>query len=185
MVELIEEDRENIDIYTGKLNLELEKLGNFTDILLKLSKINSNTIEFKYIELSVLEIIEDIIKKLNKDINIEYIGEDFTILGDEVWLYEGFLNIIKNSLEHSKNTIKITLISNPIYKMVNIADDGDGVSEDELNRVFDRFYRGKTSLPGYGIGLNLAKSIIEAHHGEIKAYNDNGLNIEIKFYNVN
>ncbi|WP_369881374.1 ATP-binding protein [Anaerosalibacter bizertensis] len=50
--------------------------------------------------------------------------------------------------------------------------------------MFDRFYRGNTSIPGYGIGLNLSKSIIENHNGEIKAYNDNGLTFQIKFYNV-
>ncbi len=72
--------------------LELDRLKNFTEVLLKLSKVNSNTIDYKYEKLSVKEIIEDIVNSLNRDRNvkIEYIGEDFIVLGDEVWLYEGF-----------------------------------------------------------------------------------------------
>ncbi|MBU3218776.1 sensor histidine kinase [Clostridium algidicarnis] len=186
MVELINEDRENSDIYLEKLYSELEKLKNFIEVLLKLSKINSNAIEYKFKELSILEIIEDIFNSLNRNrkVNIKYNGEDFYVLGDEVWLYEAFLNIIKNSLEHTLDTVSIELTSNPIYKVVKISDNGSGVEEDILKRIFDRFYRGETSLPGYGIGLNLSKSIIEDHKGDIIAFNDNGLTFEVKFYNV-
>lgn len=96
MAELIKTDKENTDIYLEKLYLELDRLKNFTEVLLKLSKVNSNTIDYKYEELSVKEIIEDIVSSLNRDRNIkvEYIGEDFTVLGDEVWLYD----TIKNNL---------------------------------------------------------------------------------------
>lgn len=186
MAELIKTDQENIDIYLEKLYLELDRLENFTEVLLKLSKVNSNTIDYKYKELSVKEIVEDIVNSLNRNRNIEveYIGEDFTVLGDEVWLYEGFLNIVKNSLEHTLDKVKIEFISNPIYKEVRIKDNGKGLEEEVLKRIFDRFYRGDISIPGYGIGLNLSKSIIENHKGEIKAYNDNGLTFQIKFYNV-
>ena len=186
MTELIKTDKGNTDIYLEKLSLELDKLKNFTEVLLKLSKVNSNTIDYKYEELSVKEIIDDIINSLNRDRNVkvEYIGEDFIVFGDEVWLYEGFLNIIKNSLEHTLDKMQIEFISNPIYKEIKIKDNGKGLEEEVLKRIFDRFYRGSTSIPGYGIGLNLSKSIIENHNGEIKAYNDNGLTFQIKFYNV-
>lgn len=186
MAELIKEDKENTDIYLGKLYEELEKLKNFTEVLLKLSKINSNTIEYKYVDLSILEILKDIEYALNrkKKIPIDYKGEDFVLKGDEVWLYEAFLNIFKNSLEHTNSRVWISLDSNPIYKTVRISDDGPGVEEKSLDRIFDRFYRGDTSLAGYGIGLNMAKSIIEAHGGDIRAYNNQGLTFEIKFYNI-
>lgn len=186
MTELIKTDKENTDIYLKRLYLELDRLKNFTEVLLKLSKVNSNTIDYKYEKLSVKEIIEDIVNSLNRDRNVkvEYIGEDFIVLGDEVWLYEGFLNIIKNSLEHTLDKIKIEFISNPIYREIRIKDNGKGLEEEVLKRIFDRFYRGNTSMPGYGIGLNLSKSIIENHNGDIKAYNDNGLIFQIKFYNV-
>lgn len=186
MAELIKTDKENTDVYLEKLYLELDRLKNFTEVLLKLSKVNSNTIDYKYEELFIREMIEDIINSLDRDRNVkvEYVGEDFTVLGDEVWLYEGFLNIIKNSLEHTLDKIKIEFISNPIYKEIRIKDNGKGLEEEVLKRIFDRFYRGNTSMPGYGIGLNLSKFIIENHHGEIDVYNDNGLTFQIKFYNV-
>lgn len=186
MSELMEVDNKNSKIYLEKLNMELEKLNNFTELLLKLSKINYNAIDYKYIEVSLKEVINEIIDilNINKKINIEYIGEDFLLKADEVWIYEAFLNIIKNSIDHSRNKLLINFESNPIYKKVKISDDGYGMDEKELDRIFDRFYRGDKPLPGYGIGLNLAKTIIEDHNGEIKAYNEKGLTFEIKFYNV-
>lgn len=186
MSELILTDSNNTDIYLEKLNLELNKLENFTEVLLKLSKVNSNAIDYKYKELYIKEIIEDIVNKLNrnKSIEIEYLGKDFTILGDEVWLYEGFLNIVKNSMEHTKDKVSIEFKSNPIYKEIEIRDNGKGLEKEFIDKIFDRFYRGNTSVKGYGIGLNLSKTIIENHNGEIRVYNDNGLIFQIKFYNI-
>ena len=186
MMELIEMDKENIDVYVEKLILELDRLEIFTEVLLKLSKVSSNTINYKYIDISVKEIIVDILSKLNRDksIKIEYIGEDLIISGDEVWIYEGFLNIIKNSIEYTKDKISIEFNSNPIYKEIKIKDNGKGLEKEAIEKIFDRFFRGNTSGKGYGIGLNLTKEIIENHNGEIKVYNDKGLTFQIKFYNV-
>lgn len=186
MAELILTDKDNTDRYLEKLNLELNRLENFTEVLLKLSKVNSNTIDYKYKEFSIKEVLEDIVNKLNKDkaIEIEYIGKDFTILGDEVWLYESFLNIIKNSMDYTKDKISIEFKVNPIYREIQIRDNGKGLEKESIDRIFDRFYRGNTSMKGYGIGLNLSKAIIENHNGEISVYNDKGLTFQIKFYNV-
>lgn len=186
MAELIQTDKENTNIYLEKLFLELDRLKNFTEVLLKLSKVNSNTIDYNFKEISVKELIEDIVNSLDRDrkVKVEYFGEDFTISGDEVWIYEGFLNIIKNSLEHTLDKIYIEFNPNPIYGEIRIKDNGKGLDEEVIKRIFDRFYRGNTSMPGYGIGLNLSKSVIENHNGEIKAYDDNGLTFQIKFYHV-
>lgn len=78
MLELILTDDKNTDIYLDKLNSELNRLENFTEVLLKLSKVNSNAIDYKFEEISIKEILEDIINKLNRDksIEVEYIGKD-------------------------------------------------------------------------------------------------------------
>lgn len=186
MVELIGQDQENTYLYLGKLEDELNKLDVFINTLLKLSKVNSNTIEYKPKPLSILELVKDIVCSLNRDTYIEivYQGEDFQIIGDEIWIYEAFLNIIKNSLDHTRSKLIFSLNSNPIYKSITISDDGPGLDENVLSRIFNRFYRGDTSLPGYGIGLSISKSIIEKHKGDITAFNKDGLTFEIKFYNV-
>lgn len=186
MLELILSDDKNTDIYLDKLNSELNRLENFTEVLLKLSKVNSNTIDYKYEEISIKELLEDIINKLNRDksIEVKYIGKNFTILGDEVWIYESFLNIIKNSMEYTKDKIYIEFKDNPIYREIKIKDNGKGLEKESIEKIFDRFYRGNTSVKGYGIGLNLSKTIIENHNGEISVYNDKGLTFQIKFYNV-
>lgn len=186
MLELINEDQDNMDLYLEKLEGELEKLRVFTHLLLKLSKVNSDTIDYKMEPLSMMEILDDILNNLNRDgrVKVKIEGQDFKLLGDEVWLYEGILNIVKNSLEHTKDQVLIGLESNPIYSSLTVSDNGKGLDPKLLNKIFQRFYRGETSLPGYGIGLNLSKSIIERHNGKIEAFNDQGLTFRIKFYNV-
>ena len=116
------------------------------------------------------------IKKLNNncDVILVHDGARPFVTGD----------IIKNSIEHTKDKVSINFKSNPIYKEVEIKDNGDGLEEEYIGKIFDRFYRGNTTLRGYGIGLNLSKTIIENHKGEIDARSDRGLIFQIKFYNV-
>jgi signal transduction histidine kinase len=92
---------------------------------------------------------------------------------DRLWLKEAFINIIKNCIEHTpeEGEINIEVTENPIYTRVVIEDTGEGISEDDLPNIFKRFYKAKTSrkTDSVGIGLALAKSIIESHNGMIEA----------------
>lgn len=186
MVDLIDEDPENSKTYLARLKKELGRLNEFTEILLKLSRINSRTIDYKMEDLDLGEIFQDILNKLDPEsrIEVEFIGENMTVKGDDIWLYEGFLNIVKNSLAYTKDKLVIEFGSNPIYKEVFIRDQGPGLGEDKIDRIFDRFYQGERGRSGYGIGLNLSKTIIKNHMGDIRAYNEDGLTFHIKFYNV-
>ncbi len=185
MAELIESDPENSQEYLRRMNGQIERLQIFTDTLLKLSKLNSNTIQYKFREISVLELIYDVLRNLDPDsIDLEFKGDDFLLWADELWLYEAFLNLIKNSLEYTDSKISFHLSENSIYKELIISDNGPGMKQEEIDHIFDRFYRGHNSLPGYGIGLNLSKSILEDHKAELSAFNQQGLNFRIKFYNV-
>ena len=87
-------------------------------------------------------------------------------------------------MEYTNDKITIEFKVNPIYKEILIKDNGKGLEKESIDRIFDRFYRGNTSVKGYGIGLNLSKTIIENHNGEISVYNGKGLTFQIKFYNV-
>ena len=97
-----------------------------------------------------------------------------------------FDNIIKNSIEHSNDNSKIEIIAseNKIYKSITIRDFGEGIKEKDLKHIFERFYKGENSKSdSIGIGLSLAKTIINRDNGEIKVEsNNNGTRFIIKYF---
>ena len=100
---------------------------------------------------------------------------------------EAITNILKNCIEHSKDdsTITIDIDSNKIYKQITIKDNGEGIDEKDLPHIFERFYKGKnSSKDSVGIGLALAKTIIEKDNGSIKVNSKKGkqTTFVIKYY---
>ena len=80
--------------------------------------------------------------------------------------------------------IKITLEDNPIYTGITIADTGSGIKEEDINHIFERFYKGSNSKDSIGIGLNMSKKIINLEHGDIMVESvlNKGTTFKIKFY---
>ena len=106
--------------------------------------------------------------------------------GDYQWEFEALSNIIKNAIEHSKsgNKIEIKAIENALYTKIIIKDYGVGMTKKDLKNIFKRFYKGENSNnDSIGIGLNLAKNIIEKDGGYIKvdSIKDEGTTFEIKY----
>ena len=155
-------------------------------------KINdeSNVDKMEKNEVLISEIIEyalDILRKSidEKNIKIIFDYEDSEIKVDYYWVSEALINIIKNALSLDRLTkIKISTNKNPIYTEIIIEDDGGGIKEENFKKIFERFYKSPDSK-GFGIGLAMAKSIIEANNGDISVKNGNdGAIFKIKFYNV-
>jgi len=194
MAELMEdcESKEENKEYIQRLSKQIARLGDLTNSLLTMSKLDTNTIEFKNDMVDIKNMIEFatepilyLIEKKNIELNI--IGDDLHIKGDTYWLSEAFLNIIKNSVEHigEKGEINIYLKSNPIFNEVRIEDNGSGFLREDLPYIFKRFFKGKNSnKDSIGIGLSMAKTIIKKHNGEISAGNrkDGGVRFNVKFY---
>ena len=96
-------------------------------------------------------------------------------------------NIIKNCIEHTKEggTLDITYEENPIYSEIIIKDNGEGIDKDDIQNIFKRFYKGKNSKSdSVGIGLAMAKSIIESQNGDIyvKSKKNRGSEFHITFH---
>ena len=104
--------------------------------------------------------------------------EDIKVLCDEKWFIEALENIIKNCLEKNSTSLSIFAYKNETTLKMMIQDQGNGFKEKDLPFLFQRFYRGENSK-GTGLGLYIAKEIIEAHHGFMKAYNQQGACFEI------
>lgn len=188
-LEMIDKDEDNKKEIEG-LELQLERLNSLADILLKLSSLDANVDKMEKNEVLISEIIEyalDILRKSidEKNINIIFDYEDSEIKVDYYWVSEALINIIKNALNREETTkIKISTNKNPIYTEIIIEDDGGGIKEENFKKIFERFYKSPDSK-GFGIGLAMAKSIVEANNGDISVKNEkDGAIFKIKFYNV-
>ena len=159
--------------------------------LLKLSKFDVNAITFKKEDVKWSKILKEVIKNVAylsdlKNITIVKDNNDGIINCDYNWEIEALTNILKNSLEHSKDNKKIYInfSSNKIYNLVTIKDEGKGISKKDLPHIFERFYQSnKASKDSVGIGLSLAKTIIEKDNGSISVEASNkGTTFIIKYY---
>ena len=164
------------------------------DSLLKLSKLDANSIHFINNEEFVKNILDESIKNVEilcdlKNIKINLIGEDnIKIFCDKKWQIEAITNILKNGIEHSEENSKIDVNfeQNKIYTKIEIKDYGVGIDKKDLNHIFERFYKGKnSSSDSVGIGLALSKSIIEKSNGDISvsSVSNQGTTFAIKYFN--
>ncbi|MCX7951760.1 MAG: HAMP domain-containing histidine kinase [Clostridiales bacterium] len=149
---------------------EVERLNRLVNENLELSKIESGNIDLKFERLNLYDLLKDIVDKIkilkgNRDIRL--LGEDIFINGDREYLERAILNILSNSIKHTKEDGSIEIIlSNVNEPTINIKDDGEGIEEKHLPYIFERFYRVKEKGVG-GLGLSIAKEIIKLHNGEI------------------
>ena len=184
-------DEKNRNEFISKISKEVTNINNLIQNLLKLSKFDVNVINFINKSVSIKELINKSIDKISliadlKNINIKVnILNDFNLNIDLNWQIEALSNIVKNAIEHSNENdiVYINCNDNKIYSKIEIINNGI-INDKDLNKIFDRFY---TNKKGYsesvGIGLSLAKNIIEKNNGKIDVYSKDGKTIfTIKYY---
>lgn len=172
---------------TQKELLLINKMEDLIGQLLRLQKIKSDTYVMNFTQNNIVDLINTIICEF-KSI---YQNKVFTVKGngtlscDKDWLSEAIGNIIKNACEHTDDNgkISVTIEDSGESIMIVIEDNGSGVSDEELPKLFNRFYKSESSSPrSTGIGLAISKGITEKHHGTIFAENGNtGLKITMCF----
>lgn len=160
--------------------------------LLKLSKLDSNTAVFVQKEIKVEDLINNVVKNLAIPIDIKQQNvivngsSDVMFVGDYNWQLEALTNIVKNCIEHTveNKNIYINWEENNFYTKIAIKDEGVGIDKKDVKHIFERFYKGKNSSENsVGIGLALAKSIIEKDNGYIICASElgRGTTFEIKY----
>lgn len=177
--------------FIHEINRQIEWIKWLVISLLKLSKLDSDTVEFIKQEINVKKLVEDVKNNLSIPLEIksqEIIinGKEETFLGDYNWEKEALTNIIKNCIEHTPENkkIHISIEENIFYTKITIQDQGVGINKKDLKHIFERFYKGENaSQNSIGIGLALAKSIIEKDNGYIKCMSEigKGTIFEIKY----
>ena len=162
--------------FINDINREINNINFLVKSLLKLSRFDINAVnynnDFNNIKLIVNKVVNNIstlsdLKNIKVNINIQ---DDFNIYCDFNWQVEALTNIVKNSIEHSfkdKNII-INASDEKLYSKIEIINYGIGINDKDIKHIFDRFYKGENSNEdSFGIGLSLAKTIIEKNNGKI------------------
>lgn len=156
------------------LKRETTRIQSLIQSILKLSKFDSNTVQFIKQDIYLKQIVDEAIKNTGsladlKNIKINVEGNKKIKLNcDLLWQIEAITNILKNCIEHSKENTQIDIKynNNSVYSYITITDYGEGISKEDLPHIFERFYRGKNSSnESIGIGLSLSKTIIESNNG--------------------
>lgn len=181
--------------FAKDIKREITNINFLVQSLLKLSKLDADSVKFinEYVEVD--EIINNSIKNVSvlcdlKNINIKITGNrKIKIYCDMKWQIEAITNILKNCVEHSKNNgiIQISYEKNKVYSKIEIKDYGIGIDKEDLPHIFERFYKGKnSSSESVGIGLALSKTIIERNNGYITVESEvqRGTKFIIKYFNL-
>ena len=177
----------------GRMEGQVGRLQHLVGTMLTLSKLDAGVLELEEKEFDLEEMLVDAVQPFVRQMEEKGIcfgirgADGISLSGDFGWCSEAFGNIIKNCVEHTpeQGNISIACRDNPIYTEIVIQDSGRGFDEADLPHLFERFYRGAGfSKDSAGIGLALAKSIIEKENGTVTAKNTEtgGAGFYIKFY---
>ena len=158
------------------ISKQIDWISSLVISLLKLAKFDSGTIVMNRQEFLVKDLLNQIVENLsimleikNIKVNID-MQENIKANLDYNWQLEALTNIIKNSIEHSKenSSIDIKVEDSSVFLKIIITDYGEGISKKDINHIFERFYKTKNmDENSIGIGLSLSKAIIEKDNGYI------------------
>lgn len=173
MLDLIEDDEENKKEYLGHIRSNTNRLHQLVDILLKLAALDSGTIKMKKDIVNIKDMVGEIVTEMeilfaDRGSTTPIIGENFNLVCDRKWTYEAIYNVVKNGIESSpKEGVRIILKETNIYKSIIVEDYSQGIPDEVLKKVYKRFYKENQNSKGYGIGLPMAKTIVEKQDGEL------------------
>ena len=178
------DNTETVKTFSQKSTAALGRIEHLIKTLLKLTRLDAGGIEFHKSEYMIGEVVSQSVEELsdrakneNKELKISGNEKDI-IRCDMEWTREAVGNIVKNALDHTKagGMIQISWDETPLMFRISVSDNGDGIDEEDIHHIFKRFYRSKKSLDtqGIGLGLPLAKSIVEGQGGTISVQSEIG-----------
>lgn len=185
-----------VEDFTQKNGRELLRMENLIQNLLKLARLDADSIELNPKEHPVGEFLRDAVQGFaaraeaeDKIISVKC-GEGVVLRFDDIWLLEAVSNIVKNSLDHTHagGRIEVSCEKTPVLTEIVIRDNGCGIHTEDIHHIFKRFYRSRFSKDkqGAGIGLTLAKTIVEKHGASlgVRSELDKGTVFRISFSNL-
>ena len=170
--------------FTSLSEQELDRIESLVQSLLKMARLNAGAITLEQSPENVFDLLEHIKRQYSfraeqerKEIVLE--GNEQTVFScDRTWLTEAIGNLVKNALDHTAqgDRILVRWQQSPCLTQITVEDTGSGIHSEDLYHIFKRFYRSRFSkdTQGVGLGLPLAKSIVEAHQGSIEVHSKLG-----------
>lgn len=177
-------DVPEIQEFTSLSEKELDRINTLVQNLLKITKLDAGSIVLEKKPEDVAEMMNDVELRFSYRAEQEqkklvlFGEEDIFLSCDRDWILEAVDNIVKNAMDHTKSgdTIEIKWRKSASIVQIQIKDNGSGIHPEDLHHIFKRFYRSRFSKDqqGIGLGLPLAKMIIEAHNGTIEVNSELG-----------
>lgn len=173
--------------YLQIIEEEANRLASMTTNILSLSKIENQNIVTDKEEFNFSEQIRNCVlllekKWAKKKIELSMDFEEFMVIANMDLLKQMCLNLIDNAIKfaYDNTTLFINLYEKDEYMVFEVENEGDELSEEEIKKIFHKFYRGERQnyVEGNGIGLSIVKKIVELHNGDIKVESSNG---KVKF----
>lgn len=177
-------DADTVQEFANLSERELDRIESLVQSLLKMARLDAGVITLERSPENLSELLEHIRRQYS--FRAEQEGKELALEGDEragllcdrTWLTEAIGNLIKNALDHTArgDRILVRWQQSPCLTRITVEDTGSGIHPEDLYHIFKRFYRSRFSkdTQGIGLGLPLAKSIIEAHQGSIEVYSELG-----------
>lgn len=180
-----------------EITAQTEKLDFLIMSLTKMSRLESNIIEVKPATADVIAFVRESTDsmrlradnkgiKLVLDEELEANATSYNAVFDVKWTREAISNIIDNAVKYSPegSTIKVSVIPYEMYIAISVCDEGEGIEEAEIAKIFDRFYRSddNAETEGVGLGLYLAREILKRENGYIKVKSEKGKGSEFLVY---
>jgi signal transduction histidine kinase len=169
-------DKDTEREFLNIIDEETDRLAYLIENMLESARLHSNTLQFRFAPLRLDALLRDVTSRvlthypdLKVNINVEAVPP---IMGDPLRISQVFENLFNNAIKYAPNSALTVSIQCTDAKMtIAFADQGEGIAEDFLPFLFERFYRvpGDRSVTGTGLGLYICKQIILAHHGKIWA----------------
>ncbi|HIY13296.1 MAG TPA: HAMP domain-containing histidine kinase [Candidatus Agathobaculum merdipullorum] len=171
-------DPDTVREFTALSEQELDRIQTLVHNLLTITKLDAGTIMLDKSEHNLSDLIADVKRRFavqaqQQGTMLSCSGDDaISLFCDAHWLSEAISNLVKNALDHTKagDTVTVTWRAFASIVQITVQDSGSGIHPEDLPHIFKRFYRSRFSkdTQGVGLGLPLAKAIIEAHSGTIE-----------------
>ena len=177
-------DAATVREFTSLSEQELDRIESLVQSLLKMARLDAGAITLERSPENVFDLLEHI--KRQYSFRAEQEGKEIVLEGDEqtvfscdrTWLAEAIGNLVKNALDHTAqgDRILVRWQQSPCLTQITVEDTGSGIHSEDLYHIFKRFYRSRFSkdTQGVGLGLPLAKSIVEAHQGSMEVHSKLG-----------
>lgn len=157
----------------------MKRLADEMDTILKSSQLAEGKIRMAFEAVDLPEELAACRERLGavaeaRGVTVKIVGpERLTLSVDPFWFSQALENVIKNAVEHTALHSDVTVAYSDEGRNIRIQviDQGAGIPPDELVKLFERYHRGETNKAGYGIGLSMAKDVIDQHHGTISVRN--------------